>query len=701
MAKSSSRFGYHAISLCVWTYATSARAECAAPFVHTYEVQGSADVSPLIGQTVTVTAAVTADFLGLPGSVGALDGVFVQDALGDEDPRTSDALFLYFDAASRAPWAVAFEPGTHLSAQGVVEEYEGETQLRIQSVEFCGEAEIPTPIELDWPLESAHQGGQGWVGSLEQLEGMLVTTAAPLRVADLGAYARFGELTLVHGALPWSFTHDNLPDLVAFDGYERAIALRTLVLDDGLDTRPTRSLEQSVRIGSAWKPGSVFVVRPPRSGAEGSQAAYRALALTPPIWAPPEPDTMSPSVPEAGTVRVVAANLHNLFEDGGESAACYPSFTADDCRGETTAMARREHLENSARAAARWGADVIAVSEVQNDFGAGGEPTWVGWVEALNLAAGESGARCWRYAPVVPSDYHGGDAIAVALAYCTETLELVSHAAPSSEQISAWGPGVFTGVNASRLPLAGTFARLGDERSFTVVANHFKSRSPGALTEQCPNPRLPDCDPGDGQGYFNDARARAATAVVQWLLRAAGAEPMVLVGDLNSYRLEQPLSVLENSGYLTLTGPVMERPTYAYGARLGVIDHVLISREHAPLVSRVGVFSGNVGVAPELTFSDHDPVFVDLVLDVAPSCDCAAPGAIVGTPGDDVLWGSSGDDVLCGLGGDDILFGMGGSDCASGGLGDDWIFVQTRSDLGGVAEGEHRVFGSGPEECNL
>jgi Ca2+-binding RTX toxin-like protein len=115
-----------------------------------------------------------------------------------------------------------------------------------------------------------------------------------------------------------------------------------------------------------------------------------------------------------------------------------------------------------------------------------------------------------------------------------------------------------------------------------------------------------------------------------------------------------------------------------------------LSRAHASWVSAVGVFAGNVGVPPALAFSDHDPVFVDIVPDVVVQCDCAAVGALVGTPGDDVLFGTSGDDVICGLGGDDVVFGLGGRDCLSGGLGEDWVFTQGFTHAESV-DGEHHL----------
>lgn len=54
-------------------------------------------------------------------------------------------------------------------------------------------------------------------------------------------------------------------------------------------------------------------------------------------------------------------------------------------------------------------------------------------------------------------------------------------------------------------------------------------------------------------------------------------------------------------------------------------------------------------------------------------CDSSAPGAIIGTPGDDNLSGTPGEDVIIGLGGNDTITGGSGADCIDGGPGDDNI----------------------------
>lgn len=703
-----------AAGVAVLVVGATARGEpCGAGFVHTYEVQGVTDVSPALGALVEVEGIVTADGRGGPGAQGDLDGVFIQDREGDADPFTSDGLFVYTAEASAAAAAsdAGLPPnspllvGARVRVRGAVEEYAGETQLRAEHIEVCASETALEPSALELPAASVVSTSFGWAGDLEAAEGMLVVVPTGFVVSDVGAFSRYGMLTAVYGELPWVFTHRNAPDPVAFTGFEQALARRTLVLDDGGGRATTLAAAVQLGLGATLDDGAPpprGLVRAPRSGLEGSRGAYRLLVVNELTWRAPSPAAPAPP-PESRQVRIVAANLHNLFKDGGDAGACYPAFDAESCRGAESATDRALQLSRSAAALADLEPDVIAASEVENDFGAAETTTWQLWVDQLNLAVQARDSGCQSYAPVLPEGYHGGDAIAVALAYCSERFMLSDWTWPSPQQIQGWGPGVFAGPNASRLPIAARFVRRSDGRALRVAVNHLKSRLPGELEARCPNPTLPDCDAGDGQGYFNHARQQAAAALGEWLRGEtfAPSEPLLVVGDLNSYAQEAPIATLTGLGYRVLTEPrfVLE-PSYVFDGRLGTIDHALASVPTLPLVERVGVAMVNVG--PGVTsaaYSDHNPVFVDLDLDAdaESACDCAAPGAVLGSPGDDVLWGSSGADVICGFGGNDVVFGLGGADCISGGPGDDWLLGAS-----GRLEGEHVVEpSSAANSCEL
>jgi len=67
--------------------------DCGEAVTKIHTVQGAGEKSPLVGQTVTVSAVVVGDFQDKDG----LKGFFVQeeDRDADSDPATSEGLFVY------------------------------------------------------------------------------------------------------------------------------------------------------------------------------------------------------------------------------------------------------------------------------------------------------------------------------------------------------------------------------------------------------------------------------------------------------------------------------------------------------------------------------------------------------------------------------------------------------------------------------
>src|SRR5215216_4965151 len=69
-------------------------AACDAEFTPIFQVQGRGTTSPLAQQTVTTRGVVTGDFQG----ASQLNGFFIQDPNGDDDPLTSDGVFVFVPA---------------------------------------------------------------------------------------------------------------------------------------------------------------------------------------------------------------------------------------------------------------------------------------------------------------------------------------------------------------------------------------------------------------------------------------------------------------------------------------------------------------------------------------------------------------------------------------------------------------------------
>lgn len=698
------------------TASLAAASPCAMDSVPTYEVQGQLPESELLGQTVALMGVVSFVSRDAESDASGISGFHLEDPVGDGDPSTSDAVFVsavgivdesHLDR--ELPEASAI--GSLVRVEGTVVEVDGETQVVASQVTDCGSAELKPPLRVELPFDlEARQGAEPIGPLLETLEGMRVELDQSLVIAGVHDWVRYGELLLMLPPLANSYTQTSMPDVERYSQYEQALARRSILLDDGSsqlypDLRTgiwSLIPGAGIAVGNEVLPGMVAVVRQRQAASAQAAAGYRLVPLGP-LSVTSQEHPAAPPAPTAG-VRIVSVNLNNLFKDGGDAGACYPSFTADDCRGRNSPTERRQHVERAVAALSLLRADVVVASEVQNDFG-DESGTWASFVQELNAAAEPDGG-CRNYVAVDPETFLGTDAIAVAIAHCAERLELTQ--APrwperhELELVSPQASDAYYGPAANRVPLLATFKERPSGHLLSVVAVHLKSKLPGSLEHLCTGPTLPaDCDAHDGQGYWNSRRLQGALGLGGWL-RDTHQEPgtLLIIGDFNAYAQEDPLRWLEGQDTLpaheaTLPGaPLPARQglhlltrslqpdaySYVYDGRVGVLDHAFIDRASIAFVHQVGVWNINSGTSSlsDHRFSDHDPLFVDLVLSTSETCDCGAETAIVGGPGDDVLVGTPGPDVICGYGGNDVILGIEEDDCVSGGLGDDWIWSDGR-----------------------
>jgi predicted extracellular nuclease len=195
-----------------------------------YEIQGSDRSSPFVEQTVIIEGIVTGDFqTGDADETRNLAGFYVQDPLGDGDATTSDGIFV-----SEAAFDVDVKITDKVRITGVVTEFFGETQLRLNSVEVLGSGSItPTVVTLPTVEVIANTNGR-LIADLEAFEGMLVTFPQTLSVTELFNLDRFGELLVSVGGVQEQFTNFNLPDAEGNQAHLRSNASRRIMVDDGL-----------------------------------------------------------------------------------------------------------------------------------------------------------------------------------------------------------------------------------------------------------------------------------------------------------------------------------------------------------------------------------------------------------------------------------------------------------------------------------
>jgi predicted extracellular nuclease len=159
----------------------------------------------------------------------------------------------------------------------------------------------------------------------------------------------------------------------------------------------------------------------------------------------------------------------------------------------------------------------------------------------------------------------------------------------------------------NRPALAQTFRHNDSGEVFTVSINHFKSKS-----TDCND--VADPDNGDGQGNCNGVRTAAANALLNWLAddpTGSGDADFLIIGDLNSYAMEDPVTALENAGYSNLIKTFVGSDAYSFvfSAEAGYLDHALASPALLPQVSGITIWHINADEPRALDYNDsvRDP----------------------------------------------------------------------------------------------
>jgi uncharacterized protein len=156
-----------------------------------------------------------------------------------------------------------------------------------------------------------------------------------------------------------------------------------------------------------------------------------------------------------------------------------------------------------------------------------------------------------------------------------------------------------------------------------IAVNHLKAKS-GTGTGS-------DADLGDGQGIFNYTRVTQAQNLVSNLntLTSYYADPDVLVvGDMNSYSMEDPIKVYTNNGLVNqLKRYSPSDYSYVYSGAVGYLDHSLATANLSQQVTGARPWHINADEPSYLGYeyttyysadpyrcSDHDPIVTGLSL---------------------------------------------------------------------------------------
>ena len=583
-----------------------------------YAVQGLGNTSPLVGQTVTVEGVVTGDFQENDSDTNRNLGGFYIQGTPDGDLATSDGVFV-FDGNNPV---TAVGAGDLVRITGIVNEYFGETQINADSVAIVGSGEIlPVPVNL--PVGDPIENSDGeLIANLERFEGMLVRFPAALTVTSLFNLERFGEVGLAQGGRPYQFTNQNAPDVSGYRAHRAALAARSLVLDDGRrssNAAPIAFLRAGGDPDYSIRSGDVVInltgtIRYARgSGGDGDET-YRVMPTEDPVFVDRNSRSGPPTV--GGAVRIVSLNTLNFFAtiDTGKRN-CGPALD-DGCRGADSTAEFNRQKEKLATTLELAGADIVGLVEIENDGGASAQLI----VNAVNAVS----PRTYDF---VDAGTIGDDVITTALLYDSETFRLVG--APV-----ILDAGVDSRFNdtMNRPALAQAFRQTSNNAVISVVVNHLKSK--GSSCDEIGDPNL-----RDGQGNCNATRTSAAVALADWVANdptGSGDSDYLIIGDLNAYLYEDPLTAMKDGGLTNLLEASTGDSAYSFqfDAQVGALDHAVATASLLPQVTGVEEWHINADEPPvrdyNLDFdrdpdlfdpdspyrtSDHDPLIIGLDLE--------------------------------------------------------------------------------------
>ena len=628
-----------------------------------YGVQGSGDASPMAGQDVTVEGVVVGDFEGETGA-GDLGGVFIQDPQGDGLAETSDGLFVF------VPNAPELEAGDTVRVAGTVVEFFGLTELSdVTGLTICSEGGAqPAATPLTLPANEAAR---------ERLEGMRIVAPGALSATETRNVDDFGEVLLASGGplfTPTEIAEPGAPAVqLAADNTSRSI-----LLDDGRDGTGLQPIRYIAPGDTVRRGDTVTALEGVLSFGFG---VFRIQPTGTVEFAERNPRPAAPD--PGGDLQVGSFNVLNYFI----------TFGGPDDRGAPNAAEFAQQGAKIVEAINGLGAEVVSLQEIQDTSDeASADPDTA--VETLVAALNEdAGTERWAAVPA-PVPYGNTDEIRVALIYQPAAVEPVGASVAFPDPAFA---------NA-RVPVAQTFQA--EHEVFTVVANHFKSKSCGGATG-------PNADQGDGQSCFNAdriAQAEAELRFVEQLRQSSGDDDVLVTGDLNSYTREDPIDVLTGGGLVNLLERELaatDRYSFVFDGSQGVLDHALATSSLAEKVTGAGVWHLNSDEPDAFQYSgpepfyapdayrssDHDAGIVGIE-DERPAPTCLGREAtILGTPGDDRIEGTRGDDVILARGGDDRIDGGRGNDVICGGRGDDRIEGDDGDDEIDAGRGDDRVDG--------
>ena len=531
------------------------------------EIQGTTDVSPMVNQEVSFRGVVTGWREDRNTRGITYYTLFAQDAPGSEDgnPATSDGIALFL--GRKRP---SYQIGDQLRIMGQVTEFFGYTEIDDDNLQILVEAEnipLPEPVPLSF-------NGVDF----ESVESMRVV--AP------------GEMYVVgptFSGCGFSVRETNAPVFQRDEGVPADFVLSILHISDvdctGFPQLKTGDMLTGLSGPLIYQFDQFRLV----------QQDLTALKIAAAPW----PAALLPPQRSDDQLVVVTWNLENFFDevdDTGDEAE--PKFTPAEIGVKQQKLA---YVIGRVLGCPT----LLGVQEVEHAH------LLLALADKLQVTCGFQYAVTHLESP----DARGIDVALLSDPRRVQVVEVVLQQSCTSIETGIYDPAIVCeGVQQplfSRPPLQ--VQVLVDERPFTILINHFKSKREGAV-ETAPR-RL--------------AQAQHINQLARGLLTADPQANIIVMGDFNDFEQSQPLREMTAKGHLTnphLQMPDDQRYSYVYGGISQLIDGILVSPELADHIDIAGIQHVSADFPFETAFdtseqrigthaSDHDVPFILLSLE--------------------------------------------------------------------------------------
>ena len=576
----------------------------AAPIVaKIHDIQGSGDTVTQ-REVFQVEAIVTGDFQ----HSDQLSGFFIQEEDSDVDgnAETSEGLFVYCGSCP-----VDVNVGDQVSVTGFASDFFGMSQLSARNdtdiTILASDQKLPSPAIIDLPiytkatdLDAAENDINAFY---ETVEGMLVTYNTELSITEYFELARFGHIVLSSGGRPHQFTDANLPSETGFTEHKIDLATRKVILDDD-NNRQNAPLENETPI---FYPIGGFSTENFFRGGDTIQqltgllhwswpgsgdSTWRLRPVTSHFdytFAPSNPRTKKPKY-MGGNLKVASFNVLNYFTTIDEgNKICGPTGEMG-CRGADSAVELERQTQKIVSAICALDADIVGLMELENPNGVGSP--------AINTLVDRLNQKCGKY-KAINTEALGGDAITVGMIYRPKKIKAIGNTAILDTP--AFLDGNLTGEAKNRPALAQSFKERGSKFKMTVVVNHFKSKGSGCGEG--------DDDRNTGQGNCNLTRTIAANEQTDWLTThptGVNTSKILVLGDLNAYRNEDPINAFKLAGFYDLADYFNGPDTYGYvfDGQLGYLDYALATWDLKGRVIDIAHWNINADEVNVLDYND-------------------------------------------------------------------------------------------------